>query len=157
MKTSLEVLNALRIASPCSAAWEEMVGDERVRHCRGCQQSVYNLSGMSAEEAVALLREKEGKVCVRLYRRTDGTVLTADCPVGRRQRLWRSVRRLAAVTAGWLGWVVLAECSQDRPRIDSSVQVRPAPRQPEEEAPGRHLMGKLCPVELKRGPNSRPE
>jgi hypothetical protein len=50
---------------------------------------------MPREEAEAFLVEREGKVCVRLYKRQDGTVLTADCPVGLRSRR----RRRAAVAA----------------------------------------------------------
>jgi hypothetical protein len=37
---------------------------------------------MSRPEAEALVLDLEGKMCARLYRRADGTVLTEDCPVG---------------------------------------------------------------------------
>jgi len=47
------------------------------------------------EEAEALLVAREGSLCVRLYRRQDGTVLTSDCPVGVKKRR----RRRAAVAA----------------------------------------------------------
>jgi hypothetical protein len=40
-------LNDLRIASPCSANWDEMVGDNRQRFCGDCKLNVYNLSGMT--------------------------------------------------------------------------------------------------------------
>ena len=78
----LSVLNNLRIASPCPASWHAMRGDDRVRFCDSCSKSVYNLSDLTAAEATALIRESEGGLCLRLYRRADGTVLTADCPVG---------------------------------------------------------------------------
>jgi len=100
MKT-LPILDNLRIASPCTADWDEMRGDERVRFCGRCEKNVYNLSSMTRGEAEALVREKEGRLCVRLYKRADGTVLTADCPVGvrrerLRQRMWASVLSAAA-------------------------------------------------------------
>jgi len=63
-----------------------MVGDEHVRFCGQCEKNVYNLSSLPREEAEALLVAKEGKMCVRLYRRDDGTVLTNDCPVGVKKR-----------------------------------------------------------------------
>jgi hypothetical protein len=77
-----------------------MAGDRRVRFCPYCRQNVYNLSGMTAAEATALLREKERTPCVRFYRRRDGTVLTADCPVG--------VRRIAGDASGWVVAAFLA-------------------------------------------------
>lgn len=90
-------LERLRIASPCKASWDEMVGDERVRFCGSCQKNVYNLSGMRREEATALIKDRTGEICVRMYRRADGTVLTADCPVGATKK---NVRRLAVLATG---------------------------------------------------------
>ena len=75
-------LNNLRIASPCSADWAGMIGTERKRFCGQCKLNVYNLSGMTLPEAEQLLTQSEGRVCVRYYRRADGTILTNDCPVG---------------------------------------------------------------------------
>jgi hypothetical protein len=59
-----------------------MVGDDCVRFCGQCKLSVYNLSAMTQEEGERLIIEKEGKLCARVYRRADGTILTKDCPVG---------------------------------------------------------------------------
>jgi hypothetical protein len=90
-------LDEVRIASPCTADWESMVGDERVRFCGKCQKNVYNLSALTREEAERLLAEKQGGLCARLYERADGTILTEDCPVGARRT---RVRRAAAVGIG---------------------------------------------------------
>jgi hypothetical protein len=97
-RTRLPVLDNLSVAAPCKADWNDMTGDERVRFCARCDKNVYNLSGMTRAEAEALLVEKEGKLCVRYFRRADGTVLTADCPDGVRRR--RRRRRVLAVTFG---------------------------------------------------------
>jgi hypothetical protein len=75
-------LDSIKIASPCRADWYMMDGDDRTRFCQSCTKNVYNLAGMTREQATALIREKNGDVCVRLYRRADGTVITDDCPVG---------------------------------------------------------------------------
>lgn len=72
----------LKIASPCPASWDDMEGDDRVRFCPECELNVYNIASMTEAEAVELIAEREGRVCVRLYQREDGTVLTRDCPVG---------------------------------------------------------------------------
>ena len=84
----------VRVASPCPANWDEMVGDDRKRFCGQCKLNVYNLSGMGRDEAENLLLNAEGRLCVRFYRRADGTVLTQDCPVG-----WKALKRKVSRTA----------------------------------------------------------
>lgn len=97
---ALPLLENVAIAAPCSADWEQMVGDDRVRFCRSCEKNVYNLSAMPRDEAEALLAARDEKMCVRLYKRADGTVLTSDCPVGVRRRQRR--RAVAGVVGGGL-------------------------------------------------------
>jgi hypothetical protein len=101
-------LGGLRIAAPCSASWEEMAGDERVRHCSLCSLNVYNFAEMMGEEVRELLVRTEGRVCARLYRRGDGTVLTRDCPTGLRAVRQRASRAAAAVVAALLSLPSLA-------------------------------------------------
>lgn len=88
-------LDEVRVAAPCAADWGKMVGDERVRFCGSCELHVYNLSGMTRREAEALVTNAEGRLCVRFYRRADGSILTRNCPVG-----LSTVRRRAARVAG---------------------------------------------------------
>src|SRR5271168_5167752 len=71
-----------KIAKPCSVKWTDMSGDERKRFCGKCRLNVYNLSAMTGDEAENLLARNSGKVCTYFYQRSDGTVLTQDCPVG---------------------------------------------------------------------------
>jgi hypothetical protein len=84
MRNEIPLLQNVRVAAPCPAAWNEMaeVEGNRVKFCSGCQKRVYNLSAMGQAEAEGLLRRHEGHLCVRYYRRRDGTILTTDCPVG---------------------------------------------------------------------------
>jgi hypothetical protein len=84
----------LKIASPCSADWNVMQGDGRKRFCGDCKLHVYNLSGMTRYDAENLLRLSEGRLCVRYYQRSDGTILTQDCPVG-----WAKVKQRISVFA----------------------------------------------------------
>lgn len=99
MGRSLSLLDSVRIASPCSASWSQMKGDERVRYCEDCRLNVYNFAAMSREDGEKLIREAEGRLCGILYRRADGTVLTRDCPVGLMaiRRGMSRVLRLSAV------------------------------------------------------------
>jgi hypothetical protein len=74
-----------------------MAGDDRKRHCRDCKRDVHNLSAMTdAEvaaflEAAAALPENVHAPCVSLFQRADGTVLTADCPIGLSRRRRRAI------------------------------------------------------------------
>jgi len=87
-------LNNISIASPCSADWNEMYGDDRKRFCGDCKLNVYNLSGMTKDEAESLVMNAEGRLCVRFYRRADGSIITEDCPVG-----WAKVKHRTKVFA----------------------------------------------------------
>lgn len=74
-------LDRIDVASPCPVSWDSMTGDQRKRFCDQCQEHVYDLSGMTRDQAEDLVRRgRTESVCVRFYRRADGTVLTADCP-----------------------------------------------------------------------------
>jgi hypothetical protein len=75
-------VDQIEIGSPCTVSWDEMRaagGDGRVRFCGQCRQNVYNVEAMSRVEARRLIGAREGRVCVRILRRPDGTVVTADC------------------------------------------------------------------------------
>ncbi len=85
------ILDSIRVAAPCQASWDDMVGDDRVRHCAGCDKDVFNLSALTRDEAEALIRERVGNLCGRYYQRADGTIITSDCAVGISQRRRRRV------------------------------------------------------------------
>lgn len=107
-RTRLPMLDSVRVASPCNASWDEMLGDDRVRFCTGCEKNVFNLSAMPREDAERLLQEKlNGELCVRFYQRADGTVMTQDCPVG----VTKKRRKLAVLAAAGAGAMALAATS----------------------------------------------
>jgi hypothetical protein len=83
--TGKKLLDEVMIAAPCSVGWDSMKGDDRVRFCDKSELNVYNLSGMSDTEAEALLQNSQSNICVSLYRRADGTVITDNCPIGLRK------------------------------------------------------------------------
>jgi hypothetical protein len=115
----------ITIASPCPANWEAMTGDARVRFCGQCKLNVYNLSEMTENDAEKLIVEHEGRLCVRLYRRADGTVLTKDCPVGFMARMKSYTRKTCAAVAAVgavLAAYVIAKDSQKS--FDQSVRAK---------------------------------
>jgi len=99
-------LQQVKIASPCYERWDNMKGDERVRHCASCKLNVFNLSEMTKADAEQLIESTQGRLCVRLYRRWDGTVLTADCPVGVSRARVRLASALVTAVA-FVGVIVL--------------------------------------------------
>jgi hypothetical protein len=144
-RARLPVLDNLRVASPCSARWDNLVGDDRVRSCADCQKNVYNLSELTREDAEALIREREGRLCVRYFQRADGTVLFKDCPVGVRRRRYRKVAAFgvaASVAAAAFGHVRPQRCDgqlaqdlmleADRPRATMGMMRAPDPHDLEE-------------------------
>jgi hypothetical protein len=151
-------VDQVRIASPCKASWEDMIGDDRVRFCGQCSKNVYDLSALTRQDAEALLTKHEGNLCVRLYRRADGTVLTADCPTGARAKK----RRLTVLAA--MGGGLMAAAGAVAATSHTAVQGTIALPQPVtvtqgevaksvEEPPPRETMGKIA----VRPPEPRPE
>ena len=117
----------VRVASPCKADWDQMIGDEHARFCGQCNLNVYNLSGMTRDEAEGLIARTEGRLCVRFYRRRDGSILTSDCPVGLgaiRQRLsyLRNAIAAAAITLlATVGFESLLTPLVRRPQVTMGV------------------------------------
>src|SRR5437870_929538 len=117
-------LDVIDIARPCTADWNEMRGNERVRFCRHCSLHVYNLSEMPAPDALRLVSETEQRVCLRFYRRADGTVITRDCGVSaavKRFGLWASAAMAVALSA-FIAALGLSKSSQASatPKCDDS-------------------------------------
>jgi len=147
-------LSNIKIASPCSQDWDSMVGDTRKRFCGECNLNVYNLSGMTKVEAESLLINAEGRLCVRFYKRSDGTILTEDCPVG-----WAAFKRRVSKTAaavaslvfgviGGLGFSALfnkSESERDRHIMgDVAYKTTPTPTPTPKATPEIPLMGAVA-------------
>jgi hypothetical protein len=108
-----------------------MYGNDRMRHCGQCKLNVYNLSGMTRQAAEDLVTNAEGRVCVRFYRRTDGTVITENCPIG-----WARVKQRARIyaTAAFSlimtllgGLFVVSSFSKQSKTTEVGVLVKPTP------------------------------
>ncbi len=54
----------LRIPSPCDAAWESMIGNDRVRFCDHCQLTVHNIDFASPKQIKRLIARSKGRLCV---------------------------------------------------------------------------------------------
>jgi Carboxypeptidase regulatory-like domain len=112
----------VRIASPCSANWNQMAGDDRVRFCPECQRNVYNFSSMTEAEVKRLVAQTEGRLCGRFYQRPDGTMLAKNCPIGFRGSILRATRMATATLAA----VMSAAPSFAKPAAAGPDRVVPA-------------------------------
>lgn len=115
------LLDRVRVAAPCSADWAEMRGDERVRFCERCSLNVYNLSAMTRREAERVVVRSEGRLCVRFYRRADGTTLTRNCPVGLRALKRRASRVTSAVAAATFSFLTGWGLAPQTKKIDAAT------------------------------------
>ena len=101
-----DAVDRVEIQTPCDVAWDSMYGDDQVRHCGRCRQNVYNVAALPRADALRLIASRE-RVCLRIYRRPDGTVVTADCwsrlRAARRRGIWAFAGMLVVV-----GWAQLA-------------------------------------------------
>ena len=141
-----------------------MLGSERKRYCGECKLNVYNLSGMSKTEAENLIMNAEGRLCVRFYKRADGSVLTQDCPVGWarvKQRTKAYVTALASLIFSFFGalGLVAAFNKSDEPTIMGDIAVStPKPKQTPPATPEEtpHLMGAIAVPTPKQTPKATP-
>jgi hypothetical protein len=118
------------IAAPCEVPSSTMKGDDRLRHCAQCDRDVHNLSAMTYVEIdaffyrVSTAPSGEPLPCASVFKRTDGTILTADCPVG----LSRRQRRAVLTSTLTIGGIALAAATALATLI---VGMRTAPVQDE--------------------------
>jgi hypothetical protein len=83
-----------------------MFGNERVRFCAQCKLNVYNLSEMTKAEAEVLIARAEDRLCIRYYRRRDGSIMTQNCPVG-----LRAIKRRLSRVANAVGSALVTFCA----------------------------------------------
>ncbi|GJQ30058.1 MAG: hypothetical protein HBSAPP03_19420 [Phycisphaerae bacterium] len=128
-----------------------MDGDDRVRRCGQCDKYVYNVTAMTRDEAERLIVAREGRACLRLYRRADGTVLTADCPVGLARVRARAARLALRTVAAVLAVVTAVVMSRTRATTVNLDQIEPFATlarwaRPTGVTPvgGQFLVGEMC-------------
>jgi hypothetical protein len=145
-------LEDIAIPIACNVPWETMRGDARTRFCGECKLHVYNVAALSRAEAETLIRESGGEVCVRLFQRPDGTVVTKSCldvlaAARRRARIVLAavlgvVGFAASALAGWLvhlGGLNAPEAWERQPlkAVEPVIPEALIPRAPV-------IMGRIC-------------
>lgn len=86
----------IEIKAPCSEDWNEMSGNAQVRFCSHCAKSVNNFSAMTRKQALKIVRQSEGGICVRYVKNPlNNKPVFAD-------KIYQITRR-ARLAAGVLG------------------------------------------------------
>jgi hypothetical protein len=136
-----------------------MIGNDLARFCGQCNLNVYNLSGMTKAEAESFVTSGEGRLCVRFYRRKDGSILTDNCPVGLRKirrRLSYIKKAIASTVISFLAGLGLSEtfsmvAQRLQPRVMGTIEVSHSPVTPlTPDPPDQMVMGGLRPVTVGR-------
>ncbi|CAN5347841.1 hypothetical protein BH11CYA1_BH11CYA1_37890 [soil metagenome] len=96
-----KLLSQAFIDTPCESSWDKMTGNDSVRFCGQCSLDVYNVANLTDKEAEAVFAKgrEQGRVCARLFRRPDGTIMTDNCP--------RSLRKIRDASR-WLKTKIVA-------------------------------------------------
>jgi ankyrin repeat protein len=90
------LIDSIEVKNPCSENWNEMKGSDKVRFCGHCAFEVNNISALTRKQAMRLVRERGGRICVHYIKNpVDKKPLFAD-------KLYKITRR-AGITAGVLG------------------------------------------------------
>ena len=90
------LIDSIEIKSPCSENWDQMKGSEKVRFCGHCALEVNNISALTRKQALRLVHESKGRICVRYVKNP-----VTNAPVFA-DRLYQITRR-AGLAAGVLG------------------------------------------------------
>ena len=91
-----DLLTQLEIKKPCSADWDQMTGNSRIRFCEHCQLSVNDLSSLTLKRVRRLIAKSKGQLCVRYHRDPAGNPILAQVP----EKLNRIGKRVSRVAAG---------------------------------------------------------
>lgn len=91
------MIESIAVANPCTKAWDEMAGNDLVRFCSHCEKSVTDLSSMRRKDALRLVRDSSGKLCVRYveHPKTKEPLFA--------ERLIQISRRAPTIAAGVMG------------------------------------------------------
>ena len=63
-----ELIQQLRLASPCEVEWDSMIGNDRVRFCEHCRLSVHHVDSLNRKQLRRLIARSHGRLCVNYTR-----------------------------------------------------------------------------------------
>jgi hypothetical protein len=91
-----DLSNQLKIKNPCSASWDEMIGNNQIRFCEHCELTVHDLSHLTPKRVRRLVAKSRGRLCVRYQSLPDGSILLKAIP----KKVHQIQRRVSRIAAG---------------------------------------------------------
>lgn len=91
-----DLSNQLKIKNPCSASWDEMIGNNQIRFCEHCELTVHDLSQLTPKRVRRLVAKSRGRLCVRYQSLPDGSILLKAIP----KKVHQIQRRVSRIAAG---------------------------------------------------------
>lgn len=120
-------IDSLAIDLPCPIPWSHMKGDDKIRRCDVCDLNVHNLSAMTEVEIGEFLEANAGvRICVNMFERPDGTIVTDHCPAGLRE-LRNRAKKLYRAVAGFVAFAVASAApafSQQKNTVSEKTAAR---------------------------------
>lgn len=86
----------LEIKTPCTADWDSMIGNDRIRFCEHCNLTVNDLSQLTPKRVRRLIIKSKGRLCVRYRLLPDGAPLLKAVP----KKIHTIGRRASRIAAG---------------------------------------------------------
>jgi len=109
-------IDSIEVKNACSEDWNEMTGNDTARFCGHCDFNVHNVSALTRKQAMRLVRDSNGRICVRYVKNpVDNKPVFAD-------KLYQITRR-AGIAAGVLGTTLALSTlayAQGKPALNKS-------------------------------------
>ena len=87
----------ISIPTPCHESWDEMTSIDKGRFCQSCQKTVTDFSGMSDQQIISYLKNRQGEVCGRFQVQQLNRELSI--PANTRTQLFAPVAAMVAALA----------------------------------------------------------
>lgn len=108
----------LKIKTPCTANWDQMVGNEWVRFCEHCQLIVNDLTPLTPKRVHRLIANSKGRLCVRYRLTAEGAPLLKAAP----QHLHQIRTRVSKIAAGAFTTMLSISSATSQPTIQNLRQ-----------------------------------
>ncbi len=106
-----DLSNQLKIENPCSANWDQMIGNDWVRFCEHCQLTVNDLTPLTPKRVQRLIADSKGRLCVRYRVSREGTPILKAVP----QQLHQIRKRVSKLAAGAFTTVLSISSATSQP------------------------------------------
>jgi ankyrin repeat protein len=111
------LIDSIEVKKACSEDWDAMTGNERVRFCSHCALEVNNLSALTRKQAMRLVSQSGGRICVRYVKNP-----TDNSPVFARKvyQITRRASFAAGVLSASLAFSTFASAQEGKPALNKA-------------------------------------